>query len=872
MLFLFSCFSFAGIAQYTLKGKVTDISGKPLFNVSITAEKPNSTNIISFAISDNNGNYQLIINEQIDSVKLIASLIGFESNYTFFSIRNSIYNFKLKPGEIKLKEVIVKKSPVYQKKDTVNYSVEAFTSKQDRVIADVIKKLPGMDVRSDGTIYYQGKLIQKYFINGLDLLEGRYNLANNNLPADAVRDVQVIENDQPIKILDSLVFSDKTSLNLRLKKFITTGFAKLGLGANPVLWETNVTPMTFNKNFQAINSVQINNIGEDVTKDLQTLSTEELFNQSNKPSSPLLFIEPLVTPSFDKQWWLKNNVHLFSSNILKKLRSGLQLKTNIYFVNDNQEEFGNTKTTFVTQNETIDISEVKENSFASNKLNGNFILEKNTRNVYFKNNLQIQRSWDNNTGNLLNTTTNVFQHLNNETFYLSNKLSAIKAIGKQLININSISDYNHAPQTLYVTPGQFDSVINNKVAYGKVLQSAQINYFQTNNYIGFTKGIRHFILMPKLGFHIEKQQLNSSIIAFKQNDEVESSDSLKNNISFLRTTFYGVFNIQYNSDIWKIYLGIPVNFRYFDTENLNSTRNKNISRFTFEPELNILYKISQFLQASITSKINNNFGDVSQLYTSYILQSYRNFQRFNTSFPEIKSFSNNISFNYKNPLNSIFSSLGYSIYKIKNNLLLISHVNLDGSTTLESLLKNNFQQSQSINGSASKYFTEIKTIFKIEGNFDFNNSEQIINNIYSTINNNNFSVSLNINNNLSDYLSFIYEGKYSIQKSRLSEKSVSNIRMQQHSLNINFFPLSNQMLTVNAKYYRDNINTERNQTFINIFYRYTFQKKKIDLQLNCNNLLNTKYFTNVYDQSFLRIENSYELRPRQFVGSVRFIF
>lgn len=872
LLFLFISFFITASSQQVIKGKVTGPDAVPLFNVSVTVTKINDSKIIAFAITDKNGDYDLKINEKFDSMKLKASLIGFEKGEAILTQKNNKYNFQLKQHEVRLKEVTVKNPTIYQMKDTINYSVDAFTLKQDRVIGDVISRLPGIEIKGDGTIYYQGKPIQKYFINGLDLLEGRYSLANNNLPADAVKDVQIIENDQPIKILDSLVFSDRASLNLRLKKFITTGFAKVGMGEAPLLWDANVTPMTFNKNFQTLNSLQMNNIGKDVTKDLQTLTTDDLFSPSNKPGTPLLSIQPLAKPPFEQQWWLKNNVHLFSSNILKKLKSGMQLKTNLYFFNDHQMEYGKTNTTLITDNENINISEIKENSLATNKFNGNFILEKNLGSIYFKNNLQVQDSWNNNIGNLLNGGDKIYQNLHNHTFYLSNKLIMIKAIGKQLVKINSLTSYNRSPENLLVTPGQFDSVINNKISYPRMVQQLNINNFETNNYVAFTKGFSHFTFTPRIGFQIQEQELTSGITAFQPNGQVELNDNLKNNLSFFRTNFYMALNAQYQSDIWKINLEVPVRLQYFNTKNLMAEKSDKIARLTEEPSLNIVYKITQLIEGTLFSSISKNFGEVSQLYNTYILQSYRDLQKFNTTLPEMTIFTNGTYFNYKNLLHSIFTSLGYNITNTKNNLLFINEVNSDGSVTLKSILTKNLGATQSIYANISKYYSQIKTIFKIGSNVSFANSEQIINSNLSKIYSTNYNISFTVNSNISDFIDLIYQGKYLIQKSKLGGKSINNIHLQEHNLNINISPSKNQVISVKTKYYLNNITTQNNSAFVNISYRYTFPKNKIDVELNCNNLLNTKYFTTVYNESFLSIQNSFELRPRQFLFSVRFWF
>ncbi|MFV0247637.1 MAG: hypothetical protein ACK5H1_01570 [Tenacibaculum sp.] len=96
----------------------------------------------------------------------------------------------------------------------------------------------------DGKILYRGKPINKYYIEGLNLLEGKYNLANSNLPHKEVAKVQVLDNHQPIRVLDSLVYSNQAAINIKLKNSYTfTRQAELGLGLLPLLWYTNFAPM-----------------------------------------------------------------------------------------------------------------------------------------------------------------------------------------------------------------------------------------------------------------------------------------------------------------------------------------------------------------------------------------------------------------------------------------------------------------------------------------------------------------------------------------------------------------------------------------------------------------------------------------------------
>lgn len=67
-----------------------------------------------------------------------------------------------------LKEVKVSAQRLLRSGDTLTYSVSSFRQGQDRSLADVITKMPGLEVKANGQIEYQGKAISKFYIEGLD--------------------------------------------------------------------------------------------------------------------------------------------------------------------------------------------------------------------------------------------------------------------------------------------------------------------------------------------------------------------------------------------------------------------------------------------------------------------------------------------------------------------------------------------------------------------------------------------------------------------------------------------------------------------------------------------------------------------------------
>jgi hypothetical protein len=224
-------------AQAVFSGRVTDATHAPLPGISVTLHPPTGTAIIAFGITDPDGRFSIPAKSSQDSLRIRVVGLGWAVQEKRLPNRTQTLSFSLVAQPIALKEVRVKVHPVTKQSDTISYAVDAFKSKTDRVIADVIRKLPGVEMEADGRILYQGKPINKYYIEGMDLLDNKYRLANDNLPIESVVKVQVIENHQPIRLLDSLVFSDRAALNISLKNNVTvTGTAQVGGGAAPLLW------------------------------------------------------------------------------------------------------------------------------------------------------------------------------------------------------------------------------------------------------------------------------------------------------------------------------------------------------------------------------------------------------------------------------------------------------------------------------------------------------------------------------------------------------------------------------------------------------------------------------------------------------------
>lgn len=146
------------------------------------------------------------------------ALIGYETKtYTVGSMTDGM-TVVLAEAPFELKEVVVKIPPIKSHGDTLTYDVASFRSAADRNIEDVIKKLPGVEVNEKGGIYYNGEPINRFYIEGLDVVAGRYTIATRNISPDDILSINVYENHQPKKVLKDIQFSEKAAINLKMKK------------------------------------------------------------------------------------------------------------------------------------------------------------------------------------------------------------------------------------------------------------------------------------------------------------------------------------------------------------------------------------------------------------------------------------------------------------------------------------------------------------------------------------------------------------------------------------------------------------------------------------------------------------------------------
>jgi len=217
VLLIFSIYSLSA-QNITLQGKITDTNGKPLSFANVIAD-PQSNAPIAFAISDDTGQYKMIL-ESEQMYRVTVSYLGYTpKTIKIESSEDQVKNFELVESSEELGEVALSYTPpVVVKKDTITYRTDAFTTGEERKLRDVLKKLPGIEVDRAGNVTVQGKRVTKILVEDKEFFTGDSKLAVNNIPADVVDKIEVLDNYNEVGFLKGLEDSEDMAMNIKLKE------------------------------------------------------------------------------------------------------------------------------------------------------------------------------------------------------------------------------------------------------------------------------------------------------------------------------------------------------------------------------------------------------------------------------------------------------------------------------------------------------------------------------------------------------------------------------------------------------------------------------------------------------------------------------
>ncbi|MDN3586809.1 hypothetical protein QWY86_09035 [Pedobacter aquatilis] len=217
-------FTLNSVAQTTKISGFVKSGSQQLSSASLQLKSFTDEEVILYSFADENGAYQLSGSlSSSEKFILIASYIGYKRDTLILSRtllvdKTFSHDFNLQEDKKQLDEIYIKAPPaVTVDNDTTKYNVKQFTSPDDRNLESVIKKMPGMEVNKDGTIFFKDKKISKVLLEGDDLTGEGYKAITKNLKPEFVEEVQALEHYVEDDLLKGIINSDDIVLNLKIK-------------------------------------------------------------------------------------------------------------------------------------------------------------------------------------------------------------------------------------------------------------------------------------------------------------------------------------------------------------------------------------------------------------------------------------------------------------------------------------------------------------------------------------------------------------------------------------------------------------------------------------------------------------------------------
>lgn len=619
-------------AQTVLKGTVTDTKGEVCPDISVvilTAD--DASKMLGYALTDERGRYSIQFQTDAEQVKI--RLVGFNIRKVEVILpnRSTTYDCTVHAEAIRLKEVDVRVDKITQQGDTLNYNVASFMSGSDSSIGEVLRRMPGITVRPSGTIEYKGKAISQFYIEGMDLLKGRYGIATNNLDPSQIATVQVLENHQEVKALKGVHIPDAAAINLKLKegaKGVFNLMAQLGIGADgQPLWENELTGTYFTQARQHLATYKGNDSGKNLWTELSTQTGDQM-------ASPARFMQMQMPapPGIEQSKYYFNQSNAASVNNIWRGRKGRETNLNLVYLNDHEHRDSYAQTLYLMPGESESVlDETMRSATTLDRLEGTLAYKRNEETAYLNNETSFSGEWERGYSRIVGETP-IHQASETNTFQLTNRLNWIrkKSMYKGM-EIVSKSSFGRKPQHLRVSPNQF-AELSGGIGETVWQEAVSTRFASENHFSLLTAWVAGNLRISPVGIlALEYDKLESELSGLPVSGKEGTGADYRNDNELYHLKGGFGCRMEYHAGRFRSQLYLPFLADYSHLKQQLGRGDLHDFRLLLSPVASANYRINGQWEASATYLLNYGHPEMQQLYEGYLLTSYRMLNSFEAS-------------------------------------------------------------------------------------------------------------------------------------------------------------------------------------------------------------------------------------------------
>lgn len=821
----------------SLMGTVVDDRKNPIEFANVVGLDAGNK-LASYAITDDKGHFKLALSDTITSVRFSA--VGCQTITLPKEQATGKHQFVLRREAYQIKEVVVKSRRIESRHDTLTYSVAGFRQKQDRTIGDVIAKMPGLEVGSDGSVKYQGRAINKYYIEGLDLLGRQYGMGNKNISADKIASVQVLQNHQPVKSLRGINFSDQAALNLVLKndaKDVWSGSADIGTGfGKQWLYDNRLMALQLGRQFQTLMMYKNNDTGRDISAEIRDLATSE---QGEADLSSLLSLQHLSINNLPRERYNFNHSHTLAGNWLLKLdkNTELRLQGNIFL--DKTEARTGTSTTYLSIAGQPVVMEEESLTQKLSQWKGEINYQYNGSRSFIRNNLRGYMDFNKQTGlsmighAAVSRLTQPRRRSLTDVFELSHTTASHEAW-----TWKSVVDYQSLPGKLL----KVDST----------MEDAMVHYMHANSEIKYN--------FPIVGQRIENL---FGVDYLREGLDIRVDGIRTGKGCYRRQSLYWNPTLMWNFS--SQHLLTTASLRYVG----QSYRSHDKSSWWVDPRVSYRWEASEMTLFTLAYTLRHEPQGLYDVFDIPVFSDYRT-RVVNKGIPfSIRIQAVSASFQYSNPLTGLYFYLqpswtrrsGSSLYrsKLQGNVYLL--------TATDSV---SHSDGWNLRGRVSKAFSWAKTCIGLAGNIRRNHYQLLVENDVTRATLIQYVGSLDYSLRPTQWLSVEGKSMVSASRQRLSMARQTEVSSTDWQHKLQLFLFISDALSLSWDHSLNHTNDRKLGTnyFMDAAVRYRLKHSEWDLELN--NIIGKDRMERNYVGQTLQTTTLYRLRSREIM--VRYSF
>lgn len=844
ILIIFICFTTSLFAQTAYNGVVRDsISNEGLWHVSIVAY--NGRSIVAYTFTDNNGAFRINIPEGKKATSLTFTNIGYAKKAIDASKFKNGQTILLNEQMTELKEVKVKSNGIHLNNDTLSYTVNMFKQAQDRSIADVLARMPGINVEENGAILYQGKPISKFYVEGMDLVSSKYAQVSENLGADKVKRVEVLQRHQPVKMLRGKQFSDQTALNIVLSddaKSQWNGSMELGCGAQTqksigedVLYNARLTTMMFGRNIQSVSMYKANNTGKDIAHEIRDLAQ---FDYGTAETTHWVSDITSSTAELAAERSNFNSTHLAATNWLKRFNEDSNIRLQMTYLFDNTIGQRSHQTQYMDIMGMPVVEEEYTTSKYRREAKGELQYKKNSSQTYIDNTIRVSMNWNTSTAQ---TTLNGIS-LNQKVQPRQRNITDVFAFkhmygNEKIFGFNASLGYDYMPSMLALIDGNIQR-----------LNITRLRGIATTEYRVRISG---FSIVNKLGVEAVQDKAKQSIATSEPTSQAMSSYDayLRPSLSYGR----GKFNA-------SAALPLRYSFRKLCDTHCNG--------LLFEPTASVSYAFNAATDVSLAASHNvtpYNFHTVCTLpyFSSYISRMAGTGTMENVHIDRMSAY-----FKYGNPITGLFLNANASYIALNNNPVFAG--TMDGSIHVVSTtdMRSDTRQ-KSLSAQLTKSFALGRFSASLGGDVYLYNYDVLLDNRLVPFSMNTLSGNMKLSYTPVNEVSVEWTSNMlgSVQQNSESDAQHTETTSFRHTMKVDVTPGKWRFAWLNELYH-SNDHSVNTAFFSNVSIRYV--ARRYDITLQANNIFGSTTCDRLVMTPSTITHYTCALRPREILASIAF--